>query len=233
MSTPRRDLAPPIEEDEEPESESQGEGAPLRQIENNISALLRGDIPIARVTGMRISFSSFKITTWQTNIMFLNFASFFTLDIQPPRRPLGFRAGVHKSESAKEMLLSQHVFGALPPSPPESSADVSNVRDIDCQNSPFIVVSPTTSTFYAMIELIFISFRFFCSRKLMVFHHYHHCQRRAMPMCLRRKFVPTAIDQRHWEKNMKVDIVTQWKVHHPFHRIDAHPPKIRLKQCEQ
>lgn len=54
VSTPRRDLAPPIEEDEEPESESQGEGAPLRQIENNISALLRGDIPIARVTGMRI-----------------------------------------------------------------------------------------------------------------------------------------------------------------------------------
>lgn len=51
MSTPRRDLAPPIEEDEEPESESQGEGAPLRQIENNISALLRGDIPIARVSG--------------------------------------------------------------------------------------------------------------------------------------------------------------------------------------
>lgn len=51
MSTPRRDLAPPIEEDEEPESESQGEGAPLRQIENTISALLRGDIPIARVSG--------------------------------------------------------------------------------------------------------------------------------------------------------------------------------------
>lgn len=52
MSTPRRDLAPPIEEDEEPESESQGKGAPLRQIENTISALLRGDIPIAvRVPG--------------------------------------------------------------------------------------------------------------------------------------------------------------------------------------
>lgn len=47
MTTPRRDLAPPIEEDEEPESEA----APLRQIENNISALLRGDIPISRVTG--------------------------------------------------------------------------------------------------------------------------------------------------------------------------------------
>lgn len=46
VSTPRRDLAPPIEEDEEPESESQCEGAPLRQIENTISALLRGEIPI-------------------------------------------------------------------------------------------------------------------------------------------------------------------------------------------
>lgn len=54
VSTPRRDLAPPIEEDEEPESESQGQGAPLRQIENNISALLRGEvsIPIARVSGI-------------------------------------------------------------------------------------------------------------------------------------------------------------------------------------
>lgn len=37
---------------------------------------------------------------------------------------MGFRAGVHKSESAKEMLLSQHMFGPLP-SPPSSSADVS------------------------------------------------------------------------------------------------------------
>lgn len=54
MSTPRRDLAPPIEEDEEPESESQGQGAPLRQIENKISALLRGDIPIVRVPGTSI-----------------------------------------------------------------------------------------------------------------------------------------------------------------------------------
>lgn len=52
VSTPRRDLAPPIEEDEEPESESQGEAAPLRQIENKISALLRGEIPIARVPGI-------------------------------------------------------------------------------------------------------------------------------------------------------------------------------------
>lgn len=44
--------------------------------------------------------------------------------MQTPRRPIGFRAGVHKSESAKEMLLSQQMFGALPPSPPSSSADV-------------------------------------------------------------------------------------------------------------
>lgn len=50
---------------------------------------------------------------------------FCYIDIQQTsRRPLGFRAGVHKSESAKEMLLSQHMFGALPPSPPSSSADV-------------------------------------------------------------------------------------------------------------
>lgn len=52
-------------------------------------------------------------------------------------------------------------------------------------------------------------------------------------MCTRRKFVPTAIDQHRWVKNTKVDTVTQWKVHHPFRRIDAHQPKIRLKQCEQ
>lgn len=50
LSTPRRELAPPIEEDEEQDSESQ-RGAPLRQIENNISALLRGDIPVTRVSG--------------------------------------------------------------------------------------------------------------------------------------------------------------------------------------
>lgn len=52
MSTPRRELAPAIEEDEEPESESQGKSpAPLRQIENNISAILRGDVSLVRVPG--------------------------------------------------------------------------------------------------------------------------------------------------------------------------------------
>jgi hypothetical protein len=66
----------------------------LRQIENNISALLRGDIAVAQVpVGSR------------------------------PTRPIGFRGGVHKSESAKEMLLSQQYFGPLPATPPSSSPD--------------------------------------------------------------------------------------------------------------
>lgn len=91
-STPRRELAPPIEEDEE---DSDGtRAAPLRQIENNISALLRGEIQIAQVPAARAT------------------------------RPLGFRPGVHKSESAKEMLLSQQFFGPLPASPPSSSPEV-------------------------------------------------------------------------------------------------------------
>lgn len=51
------------------------------------------------------------------------YPDYFT-DIAAPRRPLGFRPGVHKSESAKEMLLSQTIFGPLPPSPPASSPEV-------------------------------------------------------------------------------------------------------------
>ncbi|XP_055645081.1 uncharacterized protein LOC129780626 isoform X2 [Toxorhynchites rutilus septentrionalis] len=93
LSTPRRELAPPIEEDEEVDSDTQ-RGAPLRKIEDNISALLRGDISVARVA-----------------------------DIPPIRRPLGFRLGVHKSESAKEMLLSQAGLGPLPPSPTSTSPE--------------------------------------------------------------------------------------------------------------
>lgn len=124
ISTPRRDLAPAIEEEsEEPESESQSKAAPLRQIENNISALLRGDIPIARVPGIK-PFRQHDFQFYNDFLFKCKFSLLKYLDIQPPRRPVGFRAGVHKSESAKEMLLSQHVFGALPPSPP-SSADVS------------------------------------------------------------------------------------------------------------
>lgn len=91
-------MAPPIEEDEEQDSESLKAPAPLREIENNISALLRGDIAVARVG----------------------------CELGPTRRPLGFRPGVHKSESAKEMLLSQTIFGPLPPSPPLSSPEMVN-----------------------------------------------------------------------------------------------------------
>ncbi|KXJ79048.1 hypothetical protein RP20_CCG002580, partial [Aedes albopictus] len=107
LSTPRRELAPPIEEDEEVDSDTQ-RGAPLRKIEDNISALLRGDISVARVA-----------------------------DIPPARRPLGFRLGVHKSESAKEMLLSQAGLGPLPPSPPSSSPEP------DSDEFPPLPPSPT------------------------------------------------------------------------------------------
>ncbi|KAL1376233.1 hypothetical protein pipiens_004464 [Culex pipiens pipiens] len=107
LSTPRRELAPPIEEDEEADSDTQ-RGAPLRKIEDNISALLRGDISVARVA-----------------------------DIPPSRRPLGFRLGVHKSESAKEMLLSQAGLGPLPPSPPLSSPEP------DSDEFPPLPPSPT------------------------------------------------------------------------------------------
>lgn len=185
------------------------------------------------------------ITIWHHKHNISKFHVFFshfcmctiTLDIQPPRRPLGFRAGVHKSESAKEMLLSQHMFGALPPSPPESSADVS--FNLLCETSTAKIDSPlvrfpsTTYHFFAMIQLIFVSCAFCFSRKLMVFHHCRRCQPKAMPIFMRQKFDPTAIDQHHWAKNTKADIVIQSKVHRPFHRIDAHPPKIRLKQCKK
>lgn len=91
-TTPHRELAPPIEEDDE---DSEGNrAAPLRQIENNISALLRGEIQVAQVPTARAA------------------------------RHLVFRNGIHKSESAKEMLLSQQFFGPLPASPPSSSPEL-------------------------------------------------------------------------------------------------------------
>lgn len=108
-TTPRRELAPPLEEDEEQYSESQSGCAPLRQIENNISALLRGDMSVARVG-----------------------------DITQQRRSLGFRPGVHKSESAKEMLLSQNAFGPLPPTPTSSSPEL-----VDSDGLPPLPPSPT------------------------------------------------------------------------------------------
>lgn len=45
----RRELSTPIEEDEEQDNTQQD--APISQIENNISALLRGDLTVARVRG--------------------------------------------------------------------------------------------------------------------------------------------------------------------------------------
>lgn len=112
VSTPRRELAPPIEEDEE---DSDGNrGAPLRQIENNISALLRGEIQVAQVSSARA------------------------------QRPLGFRPGVHKSESAKEMLLSQQFFGPLPASPPISSPEM------DSDEFPPLPPSPSAEEIQAL-----------------------------------------------------------------------------------
>lgn len=96
-TTPHTDLAPTLEEDEEQLSDLSYSCAPLKQIENNISALLRGDIVVARMADA----SGQPIT----------------------KRPLEFRPGVHKSESAKEMKLSQNAFGPLPPSPPSSNPD--------------------------------------------------------------------------------------------------------------
>lgn len=96
-TTPHTDLAPTLEEDEEQLSDLSYSCAPLKQIENNISALLRGEIAVARMADIAG---------------------------QPTaKRPLEFRPGVHKSESAKEMKLSQNVFGPLPPSPPSSNPD--------------------------------------------------------------------------------------------------------------
>lgn len=121
ISTPRRELAPPIEEDEEQDSESLQGVAPLRQIENNISALLRGDIIVARV-GKWPAITKICIYYFMDDIYLFSLGE----PSAHARKPLGFRPGVHKSESAKEMLLSQNIFGPLPPSPPAtpSSPDV-------------------------------------------------------------------------------------------------------------
>ncbi|XP_075149284.1 uncharacterized protein LOC142223302 isoform X2 [Haematobia irritans] len=106
-TTPHTDLAPTLEEDEEQLSDLSYGCAPLKQIESNISALLRGEISMARMP-----------------------------DQTPQKRPLEFRPGVHKSESAKEMLLSQNTFGPLPPSPPSSNPDVFDYNDLPLPPSP-------------------------------------------------------------------------------------------------
>lgn len=95
-------MAPTLEEDEEQLSDmSYSCAAPLKQIENNISALLRGEIAVARMADIAGQAQTAAAA----------------------KRPLEFRPGVHKSESAKEMKLSQNVFGPLPPSPPSSNPD--------------------------------------------------------------------------------------------------------------
>ncbi|XP_051858061.1 uncharacterized protein LOC117577417 isoform X1 [Drosophila albomicans] len=101
-TTPHTDLAPTLEEDEELSDFSYG-CAPLKQIEQNISALLRGDLPIISQSG------PINGTAAQSDA----------------KRLLEFRPGVHKSESGKEMLLSQSIgLGPLPPSPPSSNPDL-------------------------------------------------------------------------------------------------------------
>ncbi|XP_063698803.1 putative uncharacterized protein DDB_G0277255 isoform X2 [Culicoides brevitarsis] len=114
-TTPRRDLAPPIEEDEEHSSlEIHERPPPLQEIENNISALLRGDLQMPRV-----------------------------IDVASQRRA-GFRLGVHKSESAKEMLLQQPSLGPLPPSPPSCSPEP------DSDEFPPLPPSPSDNIVHGM-----------------------------------------------------------------------------------
>ncbi|XP_070071524.1 uncharacterized protein [Drosophila takahashii] len=109
-TTPHTDLAPTLEEDEELSDFSYG-CAPLTQIEHNISALLRGDIPIA---GPPAGCNGAGAAAAAATAAELH-----------AKRILEFRPGVHKSESAKEMLLSQMPsLGPLPPSPPSSNPDL-------------------------------------------------------------------------------------------------------------
>ena len=98
-TTPRTDLAPTLEEEEEQYSDFSYSGAPSKdsdKVDGNINALIRGDIAAVRIVEGGAHH----------------------------KRPLEFRPGVHKSESAKEMLLSQSAFGPLPPSPPSSNPDL-------------------------------------------------------------------------------------------------------------
>ncbi|XP_017111372.1 uncharacterized protein LOC108135230 [Drosophila elegans] len=109
-TTPHTDLAPTLEEDEELSDFSYG-CAPLTQIEHNISALLRGDIPIV---GQQPGCNGGGSVGAAATAAELH-----------AKRVLEFRPGVHKSESAKEMLLSQMPsLGPLPPSPPCSNPDL-------------------------------------------------------------------------------------------------------------
>ncbi|KAH8409990.1 hypothetical protein KR009_003790 [Drosophila setifemur] len=119
-TTPHTDLAPTLEEDEELSDFSYG-CAPLKQIEHNISALLRGDIQIgSQQTGSNGAGATAAAAAGASCSV-----SAATAAELHAKRVLEFRPGVHKSESAKEMLLSQlPSFGPLPPSPPCSNPDM-------------------------------------------------------------------------------------------------------------
>ncbi|KAH8286816.1 hypothetical protein KR044_003962, partial [Drosophila immigrans] len=143
-TTPHTDLAPTLEEDEELSDFSYG-CAPLKQIENNISALLRGDLPILSQNA-------------PTNVTNPQSAASTTAAAElHAKRLLEFLPGVHKSESAKEMLLSQSIgFGPLPPSPPSSNPElfdydaplppspVNPHKTLDLPGSAAYVVAATT-----------------------------------------------------------------------------------------
>lgn len=102
--------------------------APLKQIEHNISALLRGDMPIlgqhAACNGPATSAGAAASASAAAASAAAAAAAAAAAELHA-KRVLEFRPGVHKSESAKEMLLSQNVgFGPLPPSPPSSNPDL-------------------------------------------------------------------------------------------------------------
>ncbi|XP_061391538.1 uncharacterized protein LOC133326939 [Musca vetustissima] len=107
-TTPHTDLAPTLEEDEEQLSDLSFGCVPLKQIEASRGAVhLRNDMAVSKMTEQPLH-----------------------------KRPLEFRPGVHKSESAKEMLLSQNTFGPLPPSPPSSNPDMFDYNDLPLPPSP-------------------------------------------------------------------------------------------------
>ncbi|XP_043864983.1 uncharacterized protein LOC6576559 isoform X1 [Drosophila mojavensis] len=123
-TTPHTDLAPTLEEDEE--SDFSYGCAPLKQIEHNISALLRGDMPLPGQLQLQANgCTAAPVGSAGTAATAAAAAAAAAAAELHAKRVLEFRPGVHKSESAKEMLLSQSIgFGPLPPSPPSSNPDI-------------------------------------------------------------------------------------------------------------
>lgn len=127
-TTPHTDLAPTLEEDEEQLSDMSFGCVPLKQLESNRGGAvhLRNDMAVSKMTEQPLH-----------------------------KRPLEFRPGVHKSESAKEMLLSQNTFGPLPPSPPSSNPDTFvsfEVVLIKTYSLPQILFRITTTCLYRLLR---------------------------------------------------------------------------------